>query len=55
MRHEVLRAGGSATGPDARRAFIPAPPVDVRPNILIVDDRKENLLATERVLKSLIA
>jgi signal transduction histidine kinase len=29
--------------------------VDVRPNILIVDDRKENLLATEKVLKNVPA
>src|SRR5580698_1854438 len=32
-----------------------APPVEARPNILIVDDRKENLLATEKVLKNLDA
>lgn len=32
----------------------PLPPVE-RPNILIVDDRKENLLATEKVLKSMNA
>jgi signal transduction histidine kinase len=32
------------------------PPVaDARPNILIVDDRKENLLATEKVLRNLNA
>jgi two-component system, sensor histidine kinase and response regulator len=32
------------------------PPVaDMRPNILIVDDRKENLLATEKVLRNLNA
>jgi signal transduction histidine kinase len=31
------------------------PGVNARPNILIVDDRKENLLATERVLKNLDA
>lgn len=29
--------------------------VDVRPNILIVDDRKENLLATEKILRKLDA
>lgn len=34
---------------------IAAPVVEERPNILIVDDRKENLLATEKVLKSLDA
>lgn len=34
---------------------IPAPVADTRPNILIVDDRKENLLATEKVLKNLDA
>lgn len=43
----------------ARRAFfdsLPAvPPVEGIPNILIVDDRKENLLATEKVLKNLQA
>lgn len=33
----------------------PAPGAETRPNILIVDDRKENLLATERVLRSLNA
>lgn len=33
----------------------PAPVADARPNILIVDDRKENLLATEKVLKNLDA
>ncbi|MDE3037671.1 MAG: response regulator, partial [Pseudomonadota bacterium] len=32
-----------------------APPAEARPNILIVDDRKENLLATEKVLKNLDA
>src|SRR5271155_6220787 len=32
-----------------------APFADTRPNILIVDDRKENLLATEKVLKNLNA
>jgi len=32
-----------------------APLADTRPNILIVDDRKENLLATEKVLKKLDA
>lgn len=32
-----------------------APAIEVRPNILIVDDRKENLLATERVLRHLDA
>ncbi len=32
-----------------------SPLADTRPNILIVDDRKENLLATERVLKGLDA
>lgn len=31
------------------------PVADTRPNILIVDDRKENLLATEKVLKKLDA
>lgn len=31
------------------------PLADTRPNILIVDDRKENLLATEKVLKNLDA
>lgn len=31
------------------------PKAEVRPNILIVDDRKENLLATEKVLKKLDA
>ena len=31
------------------------PVADMRPNILIVDDRKENLLATEKVLKKLDA
>jgi response regulator RpfG family c-di-GMP phosphodiesterase len=31
------------------------PVAEARPNILIVDDRKENLLATEKVLKSLDA
>ena len=31
------------------------PTVEVRPNILIVDDRKENLLATERILRHLDA
>lgn len=31
------------------------PTQDVKPNILIVDDRKENLLATEKVLKPLNA
>jgi len=46
----------------ARTAKIPpvenaaaAPLARVRPNILIVDDRKENLLATEKVLKNLDA
>jgi response regulator RpfG family c-di-GMP phosphodiesterase len=34
---------------------IPSPGADTRPNILIVDDRKENLLATEKVLKNLDA
>lgn len=34
---------------------IAAPVTETRPNILIVDDRKENLLATERVLKKLDA
>lgn len=34
---------------------ITATPVEMRPNILIVDDRKENLLATEKVLKKLDA
>jgi two-component system, sensor histidine kinase and response regulator len=33
----------------------PAPGAGARPNILIVDDRKENLLATERVLRKLDA
>ena len=32
-----------------------SPVPDARPNILIVDDRQENLLATEKVLKSLDA
>ncbi len=32
-----------------------APIAELRPNILIVDDRKENLLATEKVLKNLDA
>ena len=30
-----------------------ASPTGLKPNILIVDDRKENLIATEKVLKSL--
>ncbi len=34
---------------------IAAPVTQTRPNILIVDDRKENLLATEKVLKNLDA
>src|SRR5580692_12652508 len=33
----------------------PDPAAEKRPNILIVDDRKENLLATERVLRKLKA
>jgi two-component system, sensor histidine kinase and response regulator len=32
-----------------------AAPVEMHPNILIVDDRKENLLATEKILKKLDA
>lgn len=32
-----------------------SPVADIKPNILIVDDRQENLLATEKVLKSLHA
>src|SRR5215468_7870267 len=44
----------------AARKILPAnegmPPVaETRPNILIVDDRKENLLATEKVLRNLNA
>ena len=31
------------------------PPVGARPNILVVDDRKENLLATEKILRHLDA
>jgi signal transduction histidine kinase len=31
------------------------PAIEVRPNILIVDDRKENLLATEKILRHLDA
>ncbi|MDR3449129.1 MAG: response regulator [Alphaproteobacteria bacterium] len=45
--------------PAAKQTFAeavsPAPAPVARPNILIVDDRKENLLATERVLRSLDA
>ena len=36
-------------------AAIAAVPAAVRPNILIVDDRKENLLATEKILRHLDA
>src|SRR5882672_11180876 len=36
-------------------AHTAAPLAETRPNILIVDDRKENLLATEKVLKNLDA
>src|SRR3979490_1633447 len=31
------------------------PSLELKPNILVVDDRKENLLATEKVLKPLHA
>src|SRR5271155_872391 len=34
---------------------VAAPLTETRPNILIVDDRKENLLATEKVLRNLDA
>lgn len=34
---------------------LPAPSAELRPNILIVDDRRENLLATEKILKYLDA
>jgi len=44
---------------DLNPAFLPALAQknlkDIKPNILIVDDRKENLLATEKVLKPLDA
>jgi two-component system, sensor histidine kinase and response regulator len=36
-------------------ARVAAAPSSVRPNILIVDDRKENLLATEKILRHLDA
>ena len=35
--------------------MVAIPAVETRPNILIVDDRKENLLATERILRHLDA
>lgn len=43
MAHAQLVASASATTPQA----------EARPNILIVDDRRENLLATEKVLRKL--
>jgi PAS domain S-box-containing protein len=40
---------------DATGAPGAVPPEGVRPNILVVDDRKENLLATEKILRHLDA
>src|ERR1700722_13322539 len=40
---------------EASQKAVPAPATETRPNILIVDDRKENLLATEKVLRHLDA
>ena len=40
---------------DARHPACPAIAQELRPSILIVDDRKENLLATEKVLRPLQA
>ncbi len=37
----------------AMERIVPVPETEPRPNILIVDDRRENLLATEKVLKHL--
>jgi two-component system sensor histidine kinase/response regulator len=42
----IRRQGAAALAP---------PPADTRPKILVVDDRKENLLATAKVLKGLDA
>ncbi len=43
------------TAENKRAHTIAAPVAEACPNILIVDDRKENLLATEKVLKTLDA
>ncbi|HET6218017.1 MAG TPA: response regulator [Acidobacteriaceae bacterium] len=40
---------------DGLRVTEAVPPAGVRPNILVVDDRKENLLATEKILRHLDA
>jgi two-component system, sensor histidine kinase and response regulator len=44
-----------AQSADQDLAEVTAAPGGVRPNILIVDDRKENLLATEKILRHLHA
>jgi signal transduction histidine kinase len=54
-RHHQTMPVSLSDGMASPRAPIATPLTEARPNILIVDDRKENLLATEKVLKKLVA